>query len=111
MTINEMMVSEGVVTPVVPVALPEGPEAPDAPSGGLGLNLGFLLAKTGEGSIESYLPHPLNPNQSKGIAQMLRGVTGMFGDTDYAIADILFGGMAYMREKGAAAREATNSIS
>lgn len=66
---------------------------------GRGLNLNFLMAETGEGSIDLYLEHPININQSKGLAQVLRGATGLFGSLNLAIIDILIGLMNYSKEK------------
>ena len=51
----------------------------------------FLKAPTGDGSIEEYLNHPLNFNGSEGLAQVIRGLTGMFERLDYAIIDVLMG--------------------
>lgn len=53
----------------------------------------FIKAKTGEGSIEDYLEHPLNFNHSKGMGRMIRGLTGLFGDLDLAIVDIMIGAL------------------
>lgn len=70
------------------------------------LDFSWIRAKTGPGTIESYLDHPLNTSSSKGVAQMLRGATGLFGALDLAIIDIGLGAVEVLRErKGAAARE------
>lgn len=61
-------------------------------------DLSFLLAPTGPGSIDDYVDHPLNAQQSKGLAQMLRGFTGLCGALDYAIVDIGLGAVTYMQE-------------
>lgn len=51
-----------------------------------------LLGKpTGEGYIEDYLDHPLNFGKTKGMAQILRGFTGLFGDLKKAVIDIAIG--------------------
>jgi hypothetical protein len=57
----------------------------------------FLKAQTGEGSIESYLQSPLNFNESRAVARILRGLQGMVGNMDYAIVDISVGILDYMR--------------
>jgi len=51
----------------------------------------FLKAKTGSGSVESYKDHPLNYDGSEGLAQVIRGFTGMFDALDLAIIDIAVG--------------------
>lgn len=56
-----------------------------------GINFDFLKAQTGEGNIEEYILHPLNFNESKGMARVLRGLTGMFGSLSYALVDIVIG--------------------
>lgn len=56
-----------------------------------GIDLGFLKAPTGEGSVGDYLDHPMNFNNSKGMARVLRGLTGMMGSLDLAIIDIVVG--------------------
>ena len=59
----------------------------------------FLLTKTGENGIEHYLEHPLNFSKSKGLAQVLRGATGLFGALDLAIIDIVVGMLQFAKEK------------
>lgn len=54
-------------------------------------DLSFLLAETGPGAIEDYVEHPLNFRGSKGVAQILRGATGIAGNLNYAIIDIGLG--------------------
>lgn len=58
----------------------------------------FLKTPTGSGSIEDYTDHVLNPNKSKGLAQMLRGFTGLAGELNLAILDITFGAFAFLKE-------------
>lgn len=65
-------------------------------------DLAFLKAKTGEGSIEEYIEHPLNVNKSKGLARVIRGFTGMFGALDLAVIDIVLGIMEYTKERKSA---------
>ena len=66
---------------------------------GMGIDLGFLQAKTGEGSIEDYIDHPMNVSKSKGLGQVIRGFTGLFGALDLAIIDIVVGFMHYTKER------------
>lgn len=59
----------------------------------------IITAETGEGSIESYLDHPMNFNNSMGLAQTLRGLTGIIGNLNLAIIDIVFGALRFSKEK------------
>lgn len=61
------------------------------PAKGFNMDLGFMTAKTGEGSINDYIDHPLNFSHTNGMAQMIRGLTGLLGSLDLAIIDILVG--------------------
>ena len=61
--------------------------------------LDYLKTKTGEGSVSEYLNHPLNFNQSTALARILRGITGFFGETDFALADILMGLLEFLQKK------------
>jgi hypothetical protein len=58
----------------------------------------FLKAKTGEGSIENYINHPLNIKENVHLARVLRGLTGMFNALDYAIIDIIVGALGFMKK-------------
>lgn len=60
----------------------------------------FLLAKTGAGAIEEYIDHPLNFDGEKSTARILRGLTGIAGELDYAIIDIGLGVIEKIKEKG-----------
>ena len=68
----------------------------------------WLKTPTGPGGIESYINHPLNAKSSRGVAQMLRGFTGLFGALDLAVIDIALGGFAVMQEKKAVAESAVD---
>lgn len=70
------------------------------------LDLSWLKAKTGPGTIESYIDHPLNGTRSRGVAQILRGVTGLAGDLDLAIIDIGLGLVEVIKEKRVSKGEA-----
>jgi hypothetical protein len=61
----------------------------------------FLTAKTGSGSVESYLDHPLNFNKSQGLARIIRGATGILGALDLAIIDIGLGLLEFLKGKKA----------
>lgn len=61
--------------------------------------LEILRTPTGEGSIDDYVIHPLNFNQSKGLAQILRGLTGIVGDLKFAVVDIVIGTLRFSRER------------
>lgn len=63
----------------------------------------WLKIKTGEGSIEQYIDSPLNFERSRGLAQILRGITGLLGNLDFAIVDVLVGAFNYLKEKKAIA--------
>lgn len=67
--------------------------------GGLGgrFDLSILKSRTGEGPVEEYINHPLNFNSSRAVARILRGATGLIGELDFALADIAFGLLEYMR--------------
>lgn len=63
------------------------------------LDFTWIKAKTGPGSIEDYINHPLNMSGSRGVAQMLRGFTGLAGDLDLAVIDIGLGLVEVLKEK------------
>jgi hypothetical protein len=51
----------------------------------------LLNAKPGPGSISDYKEHPLNFRKTDGLAQVVRGVTGLAGDLERAFIDVVFG--------------------
>lgn len=67
------------------------------------INLGFLQTKTGSGDIADYIDHPMNFRHNEGMAQILRGLTGLFDDLDLAIIDIFVGAYRLISGKKAAA--------
>jgi len=73
----------------------------DVESQGLSVDFSFLLAKTGEGSIDEYIDHPLNFKNTRGVAQIIRGATGFAGDLDLALIDIGLGIINCIREGAA----------
>lgn len=58
----------------------------------------FLKAKTGPGSVEEYINHPMNIKKNEHFARMLRGFTGMFNSLDYAIIDVIVGALGFMKK-------------
>jgi len=84
------------------------PQGPGVRVSDLLPDMSFLLAETGDGPIEDYIEHPLNFNQSKGVAQILRGVTGIAGKLNYAILDIGLGMVQVMKE-GKTIEKVTNT--
>lgn len=67
-------------------------EQPAPASNQLLSKLGTILTmETGEGSIDDYMQHPLNYKRNRGIAQILRGLTGIIGNLKLAIIDIGLG--------------------
>jgi len=105
-TIEDIVAAKGlgVAPPEMPLETPQ-----PVSNGGSGFDISFLFKETGPGAIEDYIEHPLNAKRSRGLAQALRGATGLFGDgLKAALADILFGGMEYMRERRVEAVNGTN---
>lgn len=62
----------------------------------------WVKAQTGAGSVESYIDHPMNFSKSKGMAQILRGLTGMVGELKYALLDVFLGVLQFSKERKAA---------
>jgi hypothetical protein len=58
-----------------------------------------MTAETGEGSIGDYIDHPMNFLKSKGLARVLRGLTGIFGSLSLAIIDIAVGTLEFSKER------------
>lgn len=81
---------------------PEAPEAMEDISQGFTIDFSFLKTRTGPGEIENYLNNPFNFSHSKGLAQVLRGVTGFVGNLDLAIVDIFIGTYNMIKEGKAA---------
>lgn len=73
---------------------------------GPAMDFSWIRSKTGPGTIESYIDHPLNGTRSRGVAQILRGVTGLAGDLDLAIIDIGLGLVEVIKEKRVSKGEA-----
>jgi len=59
----------------------------------------ILNAPTGEGELIEYYHHPLNFNFSEPLARILRGLTGIIGNLNLALADILVGLLQFVFEQ------------
>lgn len=60
----------------------------------------WLKAKTGAGDIDSYMNHPMNFSKTSGAARIIRGITGMLGNSfDYAWVDIVLGFFDIRRQR------------
>jgi hypothetical protein len=57
----------------------------------------ILKAKTGAGSVEDYMQHPLNFAKDMGLARVIRGATGILGALDLAIIDICVGLLEFFK--------------
>jgi hypothetical protein len=77
----------------------DAPEIEEQPSKSSEMFGRIMTAETGEGSIGDYLDHPMNFNNSLGLAQMLRGFTGIVGNLKLAIIDVIIGALRFSREK------------
>jgi hypothetical protein len=59
----------------------------------------WLKSRTGEGSVDAYLDHPLNLPASVNLARAIRGLTGLLGGLDFAVVDIVLGLVGFLRER------------
>lgn len=79
------------------------PAAPPEPVPGPGLSekvMELLSTETGEGDIKDYVAHPLNIWQSEGVAQIIRGITGLTGNSlRLAVVDVAFGYFRWKNER------------
>lgn len=83
-------------------------EAQEAPSIRMAMpDLSFLAAPTGAGPIEEYIEHPLNFDNTRSTARILRGATGLCGELNYALIDIALGVIEKIQEKGRKQNEAS----
>lgn len=76
---------------------PEDEQPEERP--GISFDLGFLRTRTGQGTIEERINHPLNFAHSRGVAQVIRGLEGFFDSLDLAIIDIVMGIVEVIKEK------------
>lgn len=97
-----MSIEQEAFTEFAEEAAPAAPDltaATDAPEQEKKISFDFLFQKTGPGSIDEYIDHPLNMGRSKGVAQIIRGFTGILGALDLAIVDIFLGVLQTIKEK------------
>jgi hypothetical protein len=93
-----MATLEELVNQKVPPELPLQVEAPEAEEE-VRISLEWIKAQTGDGVIEDYMDHPLNFNRSRGMARVLRGLTGLIGGLNFALADIVIGAMELFKSR------------
>lgn len=68
-----------------------------------GFDLSILKAQTGAGQVEDYQEHALNWNGSKSVARIIRGLTGLLGELNFALVDILLGVLELSKDRRKAA--------
>jgi hypothetical protein len=61
----------------------------------------LLTTETGPGPLSDYIDHPMNFNKSKGLAKILRGISGFLGGNSLklAIIDIVIGALEFSKER------------
>jgi hypothetical protein len=59
----------------------------------------MIFSQTGEGSISSYNDHPMNFKSDDSISQILRGMTGILGNLNFALIDIFLGSMSFFKNR------------
>ena len=59
----------------------------------------YLTASTGSGGLEEYQDTPLNPDNDEGLAQIIRGLSGLASRKvdDFAVLDIGLGAFKFLR--------------
>ena len=62
-------------------------------------DLSLLKAQTGAGQVEDYQEHALNYNGSKSVARIIRGLTGLLGELNYAVVDIIMGVLEFSKDR------------
>jgi len=78
-----------------PGEAPPEPGAPDL----LRRVLNSISAPAKKTPVSQYLSHPLNFAESPAIGRVLRGIEGLLGDLDYAVIDIVLGGIEFLGER------------
>lgn len=77
---------------------------PEEESAAPGLLERILSAQTGPGEVSQYQDHPMNYDRSEGLAQIIRGLTGIVRvDLRLAVIDILVGAVRWLRRAPAPA--------
>ncbi len=66
--------------------------------------LDFIRKPTGPGPVSDYMEHPLNFARSSWLARVIRGLTGLAGDLNFAIMDVALG----LLERGGGGKDATS---
>jgi len=61
--------------------------------------LEFILSPQLEEDESKYLNHPVNFNKSGGLAQALRGIDGLVGNTKLAVMDVVIGIVRFLKER------------
>jgi hypothetical protein len=103
--INKSMLDEGLGTPIVETNFSTGDEPLVKRSI---IDFDKFKAQTGEGELEEYKNHPLNWNNSKSVARIIRGFTGLLGELNFAVVDILIGFFELTNKKKGIANNGTD---
>lgn len=98
-TLDEIANNETVGTVTDPGETVESFESQEQPSKANEMFSRMMTAETGAGSIGDYLEHPMNFNKSHGLAQILRGLTGIIGNLNLAIIDVVMGALRFSKER------------
>ena len=104
-TINDMISEKVKEAPSIGKTESENESV--APNQEAGINLSgifdFVKTSTGAGSIDDYIENPLNFSGSKGLAQVLRGLSGFVGaiSEGFALVDIIIGAVRCSKEQKA----------
>jgi hypothetical protein len=93
---NTETVNPNEMPTIEPIAVPEPPQQNSRMQEILNK---IMTAETGEGAIGDYIDHPMNFLKSKGLARVLRGLTGIFGSLSLAIIDIAVGTLEFTKER------------
>lgn len=108
---SEKTISDLAAEAAAPAPAPERPsEAAEIPAAGPSFWNRILTAETGPGEIDhpDYMQHPLNFDCSIGLAQVLRGLTGLLEHgLRLAVLDVAFGLFRWFRGRRAPAPAAT----
>jgi len=82
-----------------------GDLGPEEEGAAPGLLKRILSAQTGPGEISEYQDHPMCYDKSEGLAQIIRGLTGIVRvDLRLAVIDILVGAVRWLRRAPASPR-------
>lgn len=98
-TLDDIANQETMSATVETVDIPEVQEVPETNSKANEMFSRIMTAETGTGSIGDYLEHPMNFNKSQGLAQILRGLTGIVGNLNLAVIDVVLGALRFSKER------------